>query len=69
MTEHMTPTVKSLYGQQLRLIKSTQDRLANNLDNDGTGQKTQVLAKAIFDLASGAQKLEAQLHPASKVER
>ncbi|HEX5591959.1 MAG TPA: hypothetical protein VFX35_01280 [Solirubrobacterales bacterium] len=69
MEEPRTPTIRALYDRQLTLIEAAQGQLDSNLSNDGTGQKTQTLAKALLDLSSGAQKLEAQLHPASKVQR
>lgn len=63
------PTITALYQRQLRLIESTQKRLEANLENEGSVQTSQALAKTLTDLTSGAQKLESQQHPGAKVDR
>lgn len=65
----MTPNAKQLYDAQGRLIEKAQERMDVLLDNGGSTQASQSLAKAILDLATAQGKLAQQLHPASKIER
>lgn len=64
-----TPGAKALHDEQCRLIKKTQARLSESIENGGADQRAQLLAKALVDLIAGQTKLAAQLHPATKIER
>ncbi len=65
----MTPSAKQLHDAQCRLVEKAQKRLEEMLDNGGSTQSSQSLAKGILDLIGGQSKLAVQLHPATKVER